>query len=204
MQVQRGDEDYVQTRERVLTIAAREFAEHGYQSVSMRRIAKACEFTPAALYYHFPDKAALYRETLAFVFHEKVSPAIDIVDSSASSEERLRELLRWYGRLVAGDRIFARLLHREMLDGDEERIAFIAKNVFRGPFKKIVELVAEILPGTNAELMTISAFCIVLGHFELESVQRHMIGPSFSAISPEQIADHAVALLLSRSSEDGT
>ena len=58
--------------------AARElFATRGYEAVSLRKIAEAIEYTPAAIYVHFADKEALFRElasedfrALAHAFHE--------------------------------------------------------------------------------------------------------------------------------------
>ena len=43
--------------------AARElFAELGYESVTMRKIAERIEYSPTAIYFHFKDKEALIRE----------------------------------------------------------------------------------------------------------------------------------------------
>ena len=50
-----------ETQHQILDAARRLFVAEGYEAVTMRRIADACEYTPAALYNHFPDKAALLR-----------------------------------------------------------------------------------------------------------------------------------------------
>ncbi|HEX8914106.1 MAG TPA: TetR/AcrR family transcriptional regulator [Humisphaera sp.] len=43
--------------------AARDlFVTHGFDAVSLRKIAEAIEYTPAAIYVHFADKEALFRE----------------------------------------------------------------------------------------------------------------------------------------------
>ena len=43
--------------------AARElFAKQGFENVSLRKIADAIEYTPAAIYVHFADKESLFRE----------------------------------------------------------------------------------------------------------------------------------------------
>lgn len=49
-------------REKILEAARRLFVEHGYESVSMRRIADAIDYTAPALYTHFKDKAELMAE----------------------------------------------------------------------------------------------------------------------------------------------
>ncbi|MDR6225649.1 TetR/AcrR family transcriptional regulator [Desmospora profundinema] len=47
-----------------LDCARRLFAEQGYESVSMRKIATELGYTHKALYYHFIDKADLIRQLL--------------------------------------------------------------------------------------------------------------------------------------------
>lgn len=52
----RGDDRQAQ----LLEIAGRLFAKHGFQGTSLRDIAEEAKITKAALYYHFPNKEALY------------------------------------------------------------------------------------------------------------------------------------------------
>ncbi len=49
-------------REKILAAARDLFVREGYEAVSMRKIAEAVEYTPAALYTHFKDKADLMHE----------------------------------------------------------------------------------------------------------------------------------------------
>ena len=71
-----------ETRERILSAAREMFAEKGYDSVTMRAIAERIEYTPTAIYHHFPSKQALLQELceqdfdgLARSFGSSVSPA---------------------------------------------------------------------------------------------------------------------------------
>ena len=48
--------------EQVLTVAADEFAEHGFDAMSMRALAQKCGMSAPALYYHFSSKEELYLE----------------------------------------------------------------------------------------------------------------------------------------------
>lgn len=188
--------DFNETQLRILTVSAELFSEHGYSHVSIRQIVSACGITPAALYYYFPDKSSLYRETLAHVFAEKISPVADIVGQTGSAETKLRGVLRWYANLISTDRIFSRLLHREMLDGDETRIAFITSSVFQRPFLQIAELVSLLAPKADAERLTISIFSIILGHFQMESIQQYMLDETTQLPSPDVIAEHALSFVL--------
>src|SRR5262249_9451579 len=46
----------------ILAAARDMFAEDGYEAVTMRAIAERVEYTPTALYHHFPSKQALLTE----------------------------------------------------------------------------------------------------------------------------------------------
>src|SRR3974390_2663070 len=47
---------------RILDAAQELFSRHGYEAVTMRRIAQKVEYTPTALYFHFHNKDALLLE----------------------------------------------------------------------------------------------------------------------------------------------
>lgn len=51
-------------RERILSAAARVFAESGYDAAGMREVATAAGITTPVLYDHFPSKAQLYASLL--------------------------------------------------------------------------------------------------------------------------------------------
>jgi AcrR family transcriptional regulator len=54
--------EQAQTREKILSAARDLFVRHGYEAVSMRKIADAIEYTPPVIYSHFRDKADLMLE----------------------------------------------------------------------------------------------------------------------------------------------
>lgn len=55
----RGD-----TRQRILDVALRRFAEQGYAGTSIRDIAEELEVTKAAVHYHFPSKEQMAQALL--------------------------------------------------------------------------------------------------------------------------------------------
>lgn len=52
-------------RDIILEAAQRVFEEEGLEGASLRAIAKAAGYTPAALYFHFDSKEAVYAELLS-------------------------------------------------------------------------------------------------------------------------------------------
>ncbi len=74
---ERREREREQTRAKIMDAARELFARDGYDAVSMRKIAETIEYSPTAIYVHFADKEALFRDLcredfrrLAGVFNE--------------------------------------------------------------------------------------------------------------------------------------
>ena len=86
---ERRERERTEVRGKILDAARKLFVEHGYDSVSMRMIAREIEYSPTAIYFHFKDKEALLGELcdLDFrVFAQRFAEAARIADPF----ERLR------------------------------------------------------------------------------------------------------------------
>ncbi|MBN2500070.1 MAG: TetR/AcrR family transcriptional regulator [Anaerolineales bacterium] len=95
------DKVTVDGRERILNVAEELFMEGGYRAVSIRDIAQACDVTNAALYYHFPNKAALFREVIeryAQHFQDQLREAIDM---GGSTREQAGGVLKRFAVLMS-------------------------------------------------------------------------------------------------------
>jgi AcrR family transcriptional regulator len=60
--VERRERERLETREKILDAARELFISEGYDGVSMRKVAQKIEYSPTAIYVHFPDKEALFLE----------------------------------------------------------------------------------------------------------------------------------------------
>ncbi len=65
---ERRERERQETRERILDAARELFVRDGYEAVTMRKIADAIEYSPTAIYLHFPDQETLMRELCASDF----------------------------------------------------------------------------------------------------------------------------------------
>ena len=96
---ERRERERTELREKIMVAARRLFIEHGYEAVSMRMIAREIEYSPTAIYFHFKDKAALFRELCAtdFVALAGVFRQIAQVEDPV---QRLRALGQAYARFA--------------------------------------------------------------------------------------------------------
>ena len=108
------------TRQRILDAAARLFSQSGYEATTVKEIARACELTDPALYYHFPSKREILHALL-------VDPHFDEL-AMRSIAERTREaitedLLRISARISEHEHVL-RLMFHQALDEDADARGF--------------------------------------------------------------------------------
>src|SRR5262245_55195850 len=87
------------SRARIVAAAAAEFAARGYAGASVDRIARTARLNKAMIYYHFPSKAALYREILNDMFAAVHARVAGVAASAAAP----REKIRGYVAAIAGE-----------------------------------------------------------------------------------------------------
>lgn len=102
-------------RERILQEAASLFAERGYDGISIREIAAACQITNAALYYHFTDKERLLIEILESGLESYHQLIVEAVKAETSAPARIHYFVfALFDRLAPESRALIRLAAQEM------------------------------------------------------------------------------------------
>lgn len=93
------DERRTDTRDRVLEVAARHFAEHSFQGTSLRAIQREVGVNPATVHYHFGAKEDLYQAVIA-QFLERIQAdrmaRLEQIPGNLTGRERLERLLHGY------------------------------------------------------------------------------------------------------------
>mgnify|MGYP003575027194 CR=1 FL=1 len=186
------------SREQIIQAAAELFAERGFTAVSMRDLGRAVEMTPASLYYYFPGKDVLYRDVLTTVFAGVGTQISAIAASNASPIEKLETLLAWMGTLFASQTTISNLLRRELLDGDDVRLAFIAKHIFQDMEDDILSFARDARPDLDAGLLATSAVSLVFGYYGISGVRHHLKGTGNRFDDPQIFAKFITNLLLQR------
>src|SRR6202020_3250974 len=83
------------TRKKLLEVAGRVFAEHGYYAATVRDICAQAGSNVAAVNYHFRDKLGLYTAVLRqSVRASNVRVMQDAFDQDAPAEQILRDVIR--------------------------------------------------------------------------------------------------------------
>jgi len=83
-------------RQQILAAARDLFAKHGYESVSMRKIAELIEYSPTSIYLHFRDKEELLHEICTETFQLLSNKLAKVGQSEGEPSQLLRRGLRVY------------------------------------------------------------------------------------------------------------
>ena len=134
------------TRDRLLKVAERLFADRGFRKVTIREVCRAAHANVAAVNYHFGDKLGLYREVL--------QAAIDVMRATTDAarqagvgqpaEEQLRRWIAIFNQrlLGSGHDSVHKLIHHEMHDPTPAFDALVEQGV-RPRVEYLSMLVAE-------------------------------------------------------------
>jgi AcrR family transcriptional regulator len=180
----------------ILDLAIPLFAKSGYAGVSMRDIANVVGIKAASLYHHFPDKQSLYLQAMARAFEDKAQGFAEALTVTGTPKKRLAGFVQIFTTLMSKDPYFRLLLQRELLDGDEQRLKLLAKEVFREPFIAMEELAEELVPGCDTHMVAMSIASLILYHLETAPIRRYLPGGKARHNKPDVIADHVTRLLL--------
>lgn len=88
-----------ETRNRLIEVAVKHFAAHGYAAASQRAIQREAGVNPAAAHYHFGSKAALYEAVVRTFIHdvqEERVRRLNAVPRDVSMPDGIEQLLYNY------------------------------------------------------------------------------------------------------------
>ena len=188
-------ERYDRRRQRAVYQAAKVFAKRGYDQTTMQELASTMGLATGALYHYFGAKEQLLRAICDQLMEPLLERAQELLAQDAPPREQLRALVRlWVAHVVE---------HRDhMLVFQQERHVIETGQSWRGvraSRKEFERLVAELLARAQIATEQPLSLLALLGMVNHTAQWYRPRGP----LSPEQIADGYVDLVLGSTSGDG-
>lgn len=187
----------------ILEAAAEEFAAHGFDGTSTRRIAERAGVFQAQLGYHVGSKAEVWTATVERLF-ERLREAIDLPpghdpDSMVTdSATAFAATVRAHVRHTAAHPQLQRIMMLEATAGSE-RVDYLLERHVR-PVFTLLELVWDEVraAGHGAEVDAAWVFMTMIGLGPLPFVQGRFLQPLLgdAAVDPDAHADRLLAWLL--------
>ena len=105
------------TRTRILAAASAEFGVHGFAATTVDRIARRARVNKAMIYYHFPNKRALYTCIIRDVFAPITERVRAAMGENAPPARKLDRVIDALVRSVDASTHFLPIFLREIADG---------------------------------------------------------------------------------------
>lgn len=93
--------DLPDTREELLRVATRIFAEQGFKATTIRQICTEANVNVALVNYHFSSKAELYHTVQQSLFNDFGRPLLAIADEVNDEESWRNAMRRWVEMVLA-------------------------------------------------------------------------------------------------------
>ena len=164
--------------------------------MTMREIAARAGITPGALYHHFSGKQELYLSAMQQAFSGRARHVSESLSINAPPVERLRSLVFRFCTQLSRDRVFTRLIHREILDGDEKRLRLVVDNVFKDVFYGVLLLCREMDTAFDPFLLAVSIISLTVHYYQIAGIRKVLPGNRPEHDDPEIAARHIMTLLL--------
>ncbi|RJQ81413.1 TetR/AcrR family transcriptional regulator [Amycolatopsis panacis] len=129
-----------ETARRLMLAGVESFAKHGFHATTTRDIAGAAGMSPAALYVHFPSKAALLFAISRSGHEQTLALVENVLARITDPVERMRQLVQDFVAWHARRHTIARVVQYELNALPEEEYRIVAK--LR---RRISQLVREVI-----------------------------------------------------------
>jgi AcrR family transcriptional regulator len=164
------------TKQRILQTSATLFATKGFDVLTMRDIASACDIKAPSLYNHFKDKKELYQATLRFVFEDQGQALVSALKSKRPAQQKLDDFIALACQQMAQDVIFRQLFIRELLVQDGEHMQFLANVVMAETCDALHAVFCEINPHCDPHFLTTSLMALLFFHFQINPLRPYLPG----------------------------
>ena len=185
------------TRDAVFNAGATLFSAKGFDGVSVDDIASRAGVNKAMIYYHFADKAALYRDVVADMLTAVGASVAEIVAANATPQQKLDRFIEQFVGHADKRPWFPMLMAREMAEGaphlDLRTLGHI-REVFLGFGRILAEGEAA---GAFRTINPILAYTSVVGPLLMNAARERVAAqpgrqhlPMLMAVSHEDLIAH--------------
>jgi AcrR family transcriptional regulator len=181
------------TKERILAVATKQFADHGFEGVVIRDIAKAAGISLPSVYHFFGNKRELYEYACMVIFEEQNAGLIKSLQSSDNPLAALKNFTIKLISILSENNDFARLLQREIVDVDYKLIDNTTQKTLQPNFELLLKIVAKISPAPDVFNDSIAVYALAYGLATLRPVLSQLGGKN--AAKPRAPAETADLVL---------
>jgi TetR/AcrR family transcriptional regulator len=196
------------TKEVILEVARRRFADHGFSGTSLNLIADEVGIRRPSLLHHFPSKDALYRAVVVDSFADWVELVDNAIEGEREGWAQVERMLRAAFRFFEEHPDFVRLVRWEALEGGpilREELAVLLRPLFdRGAAFLEREMDAGRLRRYDARQLLLTGYGAVLSYLSDAPLMNDLL--DIDPLSADALAarrEHVINVLRHAVVQDG-
>lgn len=186
------------TEKAILEAASPIFAQHGYEAVSLRRIAELANITAPSIYIYFKDKRSLYVAVCMHSLSRHASMIFKEMRKGQTAEERLEGFMHGMAKGLIDDPSIAKLFQWVIVEGDTEILYMIERRIFRQPLDALTALLAEITGDDQSENIGMSFFALALGTLQFAQLMEITRDDMHLRTDAQALSTHVCNMLFPR------
>ena len=188
------------TKDTILEVARKKFAEHGYAGTSLTEIADEVGIRRPSLLHHFPSKEALYRAVLFQSFADWTALVDQAIEGTREGWPQVERMLRAAFQFFEASPEFVRLVRWEALEGGpilRDELSVMLRPLFdRGALFLEREMDAGRLRRYDARQLLLTGYGAVLSYLSDGHLMSGLLDTD--PLSPEALAkrrEHVIDVL---------
>lgn len=126
-------------RQRLMVAAAAEFCEHGFAGASIAAIAARADVGKSTVFHHFESKQALYMSVIGEAASEFGQKMDNVLSLDRDLSSCLHAFQIQHMEHLHNNSQVARLILRELQEGDSERVVSLVRDVLAANFSRLVK-----------------------------------------------------------------
>ncbi len=187
------------TRQLLLHQARLLFAAQGYQQVSTRQIAQACDVNAAMIRYYFGDKAGLFEAVLI----ETIAPLSQLLQQQLHNPQQLPPaiFIQLYYQLMGQAPDLPKLIFRSLQDPASAEHQIVSRVFGRflqqtlANLQQMLQRPGVLWPGLNAQNAVLSCLSLSVFPFLLPELVKNLLQIELTPAFLTQLGQHQQVLL---------
>lgn len=168
------------SRSTILEVSIRLFADHGFEGVAMRQIAKEANITLPAIYHHFGNKEELYKAVEAEMYGSHAQSLLNDIRADNTPEERIRNFIGTLLDRLEENPSYLKLLQRNLIEGWEQNQKYLVDISLQNVFNDLKELLNEYSENCGNGIVPVAIFSMLLGFLTMQPVTRQLSGYKYA------------------------
>ena len=184
------------SRDKILMVATRMFADEGFAATSVRDIASECGITLPSIYHFFGDKETLYNHCVAASFSAASERMATALGAGTNPKERVQQAIVAMCDMLLNNESLRKLLQRAMLRRDYKDLDGGMVDYVPAQFTQVTEDIRKLNCTDAPEEKAFAMYALALGVVQYRPVAERIGLDARLYSTPVHLAEYVLQTVL--------